>query len=81
MTEEQNSLKEDQRDTIYQIRVKGHLGSEWINYFHGFTIHCREAGETVLTGPVMDQAELHGLIRRIRDLGLPLISIMRKDNK
>jgi hypothetical protein len=60
---------------IYQIRIKGHLGSQWIDWFEGLTITLEEDGDTLLTGPVVDQAALHGLLKKVRDLGLPLISI------
>ncbi len=60
---------------IYQIRIKGHLGRTWTDWFAGLTITLEEDGDTLLTGPVPDQAALHGLLKRVRDLGLPLISI------
>jgi hypothetical protein len=60
---------------IYQIRIKGHLGREWTDWFGGLTITLEEDGETLLTGPVADQAALHGLLRKVRDLGVPLISV------
>jgi len=62
---------------IYKIRVKGHLGCQWTEWFDGLIITPEENGETLLTGPVVDQAALHGLIKKVRDLGLPLISVMR----
>ena len=58
---------------VYQIRVKGHLGRQWTEWFEGMTITLEE-GDTLLTGPVVDQAALHGLLRKVRDLGIPLIS-------
>ena len=61
--------------TIYKIRIKGHLDSQWTDWFEGLTITLEENGETLLTGPVIDQAALHGLLKKIRDLGLTLISI------
>lgn len=60
---------------VYQIRLKGHLGSQWTDWFDGMTITLEENGETLLTGPVVDQAALHGLLRRVRDLGMPLVSL------
>jgi hypothetical protein len=62
---------------VYQIRVKGHLGPRWTTWFRGMTITPEENGETLLTGPVVDQAALHGLLRKVRDLGMPLISAIR----
>jgi hypothetical protein len=62
---------------VYQIRLKGHLGPRWAVWFGGMTITLEDNGETLLTGPVEDQAALHGLLRRVRDLGMPLISATR----
>jgi hypothetical protein len=62
---------------VYQIRIKGHLGPQWTDWFGGLTITLEEVGETLLTCPVVDQAALYGLLRKVRDLGLPLISITR----
>ena len=59
---------------VYQIRIEGHLGSKWTAWFGDVSITLEDNGETLLTGPVMDQAALHGLLRKIRDLGMPLIS-------
>ena len=62
---------------IYQIRIKGHLGHQWTDWFEGLTITLEDNGETLLTGQVVDQAALHGLLRKIRDLGMPLFSVNR----
>ncbi len=62
---------------VYQIRLEGHLGSEWADWFEGMLITLEDGGETLLTGPVVDQAALHGLLKKVRDLGLPLISVNR----
>jgi hypothetical protein len=76
MPDNQNP-KTDARDSImYQIRIKGHLSPEWTDWFEGFTILLEDNGDTLLTGPV-DQAALHGLMRKFRDLGMPLISLCR----
>jgi hypothetical protein len=60
----------------YEIRVRGHLDSKWADWFEGLTITLAENGDTLLTGRVVDQAALHGMLRRVRDLGMPLISIV-----
>ena len=62
---------------IYQIRIKGQLGPHWTDWFGGLTITPADNGDTLLTGPVADQAALHGLLRKVRDLGMPLISVVR----
>lgn len=63
------------RPTIYRIKIQGQLDSQWADWFEGLTITLEEDGNTLLTGPVIDQAALHGLLKKIRDLGIPLISI------
>lgn len=63
--------------TVYQIRLEDHLGSQWTDWFGGLTITQEENGETLLTGPVVDQAALHGLLKKVRDLGLSLVSVVR----
>src|SRR5687768_9588444 len=62
---------------VYQIRIKGHLGAQWADWFGGLTITLEDNSETLLAGPVLDQAALHGLLKRVRDLGIPLISVIR----
>jgi hypothetical protein len=61
--------------TVYQIRIKGHLGRRWTDWFEGLTITLEEDGDTLLTGPVVDQAALFGTLRKVRDLGMPLLSV------
>jgi hypothetical protein len=60
---------------IYQIRLQGHLGSQWTDWFGGLTITLDDNGETLLTGPVVDQGALYGLLKKVRDLGMPLLSV------
>ncbi|MDQ3703985.1 MAG: hypothetical protein M3437_01980 [Chloroflexota bacterium] len=60
---------------VYQIRVRGHLGRQWADWFGGLTITPQDDGDTFLTGTVMDQAALHGLLKKVRDLGMPLVSV------
>jgi hypothetical protein len=62
---------------VYQIRLKGHVGSQWTDWFGGATITLEANGETLLTCPVVDQAALHGLLRKVRDVGMPLLSVIR----
>ena len=62
---------------LYEIRIKGHLDDRWADWFEGLTITLEDNGDTLLTGPVVDQAALHGLLRKVRDLGIPLLSVNR----
>jgi hypothetical protein len=62
---------------VYQIRIEGHLGRPWANWFGGLTITLEENGDTLVTGPVVDQAALFGFLRKVRDLGMPLVSVHR----
>jgi hypothetical protein len=62
---------------VYQIRIEGHLGPEWVDWFGGLTIRLKDNGETLLTGPVIDQSALYGLLKKVRDLGMPLVSVNR----
>ena len=64
---------------VYQIVLEGHLDREWSEWFEGLTITRGDSGETILTGPVVDQAALHGVLIKIRDLGLPLLALTRID--
>jgi len=65
---------------VYQIRLKGHLGRQWTDWFEVLTITLEDNGDTLLTGPVVDQAALFGLLRKVRDLGLPLLSVNRVES-
>jgi hypothetical protein len=63
----------------YEIRCTGHLEGRWIAWFDGLTVHREVDGTTLISGQVLDQAALHGLLQRVRDLGLPLVSVNRLD--
>jgi hypothetical protein len=76
MSNELNSEIDPGELLVYQVRIKGHLGREWTDWFEGLTITLEDNGETVLTGPVVDQAALYGLLKKVRDVGMPLISVM-----
>ena len=76
-TSSEASNGDREKPGLYEIRVKGHLDDRWADWFAGLTITLEEGGDTLLTGPVVDQAALHGLLRRVRDLGMPLISVNR----
>jgi hypothetical protein len=65
---------------VYQIRIKGHLGHQWTDWFEGLTITLEDDGDTLLSGPVIDQAALHGLLKKVRDLGMPLVSVIPLEN-
>ena len=73
------SIEDQHEPELYEIRIKGHLDNRWANWFEGLTITALDNGETLLTGPVVDQAALHGVLRRVRDLGLPLVSVIQVD--
>ncbi len=75
MSNEIDPKKELSHTVVYQIRIKGHLGPQWTDWFEGLTITLEEDGDTLLTGLVVDQAALHGLLKKVRDLGMPLVSV------
>jgi hypothetical protein len=62
---------------VYQITLEGHLSPEWADWFGGLAITLQDSGNTLLTGPVVDQAALHGLLRKVRDLGMSLLAVNR----
>ena len=74
MSETLASMEDHYEPQLYEIRLKGHLGSQWTDWFDGLTITLEEDGNTLLTGPVIDQAALHGLLKKVRDLGMSLVS-------
>ncbi len=61
--------------TVYQIRLRGHLRPQWADWFGGLVVTLEDCGDTLLTGPVVDQAALYGLLKKVRDLGMPLVSV------
>jgi len=75
MSKELIPKSEPSQPTVYQIRVKSHLGPDWTDWFEGLTVTPGEDGDTLLTGQVVDQAALHGLLKKVRDLGMLLLSI------
>ena len=77
MSNELEPKPEPNQPTVYQIRLKGYLDPQWTDWFESLTITLEEDGDTLLTGPVVDQAALHGLLRKVRDLGIPLVSVNR----
>jgi hypothetical protein len=79
MTHAQDLTTGSEEPMIYQIRVKGHLSSRWRRWFEPMIITPQTNGDTLLTGPVVDQAALHAVLTRVRDLGIPLISVTRID--
>jgi hypothetical protein len=75
MANKRNPQNDPNHPMVYQIRIEGYLGPEWSDWFEGLTITLDDDGDTLLTGPVIDQAALHGLLKKIRDLGMPLLSV------
>ena len=75
MSETHASTEDHHEPGVYEIRVKGHLDDKWADWFEGLTITREDNGDTLLTGRVIDQAALHGLLKKVRDLGLPLVSV------
>ena len=75
MSNELHPKTDPNQPMVYQIRIKGHLGSQWTGWFGGLTITLEDNGDTLLTGSVVDQAALYGLLRKVRDLGMPLLSV------
>jgi hypothetical protein len=81
MSETHVSTEDYHEPGRYEIRLKGHLDDRWTDWFDGLTITREDNGDTLLTGAVVDQAALHGLLRKVRDLGLPLIAVIQVDPK
>ena len=76
MSNEHSPERDAGQPMVYQIRIKGHLGHQWTDWFEGLTITLEENGDTLLTGAVVDQAALHGLLKKVRDVGMPLLSVI-----
>ena len=70
-----NQVRDADQPRVYQIRIKGHLSHQWADWFEGLTITLEEDGNTLLNGPVVDQSALHGWLKKVRDLGMPLLSV------
>jgi hypothetical protein len=81
MRETRASTRAYHEPGLYEIRIKGHLDDRWADWFEGMSITREDNGETLLRGPVADQAALYGVLRRVRDLGLPLLSMAQVDRK
>jgi hypothetical protein len=75
MANKPNSTADLDQSNIYQIRIQGHLDHQWSDWFDDLTIMLDEDGTTLLTGPVVDDAALHGLLKKVRDAGLRLLSV------
>jgi len=77
MSETHTSSGDHYEPGLYEIRIRGHLDDQWAEWFGGLAVTLEEDGDTLLTGPVVDQAALHGLLKKVRDLGMPLLSVNR----
>jgi hypothetical protein len=77
MTSTRNPIAAPSQPMVYQVRLEGHLHHQWSDWFGGLTITLEDNGDTILTGPVSDQAALHGVLKKVRDLGIPLLSVVR----
>ena len=80
MSNKLNSETEPDQFPIYQLRLQGHLNPEWTDWFGGLIITLENDGDTLLTGAIIDQAALHGLLKKVRDLGLTLLAVNRVED-
>ena len=76
-TTAKSSTEVYRQPVFYEIRIQGHLADRWRHWFEGLTITLEDEGVTLLIGPVVDQAALHGFLKKVRDLGMPLLSVTR----
>jgi hypothetical protein len=76
MSNERTPATDSSQPLVCRIRIKGHLGRDWAEWFEGLTVTQEDGGETLLTGLVIDQAALHGVLKKVRDLGMPLLSVV-----
>ena len=79
MTNERKPEHGTDLSKVFQIRIQGHLSQQWMDWFAGLIITLEDDGNTLLSGPVVDQSALHGILKRIRDLGVPLLSVNSVD--
>ncbi len=76
MANNRNKKMELAQPVVYQIQIAGQLGGEWSGWFDGLAITLTAQGDTLLTGPIVDQAALYGLLKKVRDLGIPLVAVL-----
>jgi hypothetical protein len=79
MANEQHPKPDAHELPVYAIKVKGHLSQQWLSWFDGLTITLEEDGNTLMSGSLVDQSALHGILKKIRDLGVPLLSVNSGD--
>jgi len=75
MSSQFNSEIDPSQPMVYQIRIKGHLGRQWTDWFEGLDITLEDLGQTLLTGPVVEAVALYGVLKKVRDVGMPLVSV------
>jgi hypothetical protein len=80
MTNTINEKMDTSQPMIYHIRIEEHIDHQWTDWFEGLAITLKDNGDTLITGQVVDQAALHGLLKKVRDLGLTLVSVIRVES-